>query len=240
MQETSATYKRLLAAGAPKVVQTIIAGVTYGPARIESATIRSAMLLPDTLIGNCIAKELHLRLRDAGSGFNIPRMASIQMRYRLQNPDVVSDYSEWIPKGVYFVDTRDEGNGVLSIDAFDPMLKTNVSFTGSGDQGFWPRSDVTIVAQVASRIGVTVDERTYAILTRGYQIQYPGYGNGAYTMREMLSQIGIAYGGNWIITDQNQLRLIILGDIPSDQSNYLVTQTGDYIVIGGYRILVSR
>lgn len=173
----------------------------------------------------------------------IPRMARIQMRYRLAGlPDIVGGRpSEWISKGTFFVDTRESSNGVLTIDAYDAMLKAEQPFTTSGDQGGWPRTDnMAMVDEIASRIGVIVDPRTREIITKHYEIGYPGYGEGAYTCRDVLGFLGSAYAGNWIITDEDKLRLIRLGDIPSNTTNLLITETGDYILIGGDRILVSR
>ena len=234
MQPISLLYRQLLAANAPKEVQAIIAGTVYGQDKIVSANSKAALMDKAATIGNCVAKELTLVLRNPGE---IPRMAQIQMRFRLNNG---TQQSEWIPKGTFFIDTRDEGNGVLSIDAFDPMLKCDQSFTTSGEQGTWPRTDVTVVNQICSRIGVTLDSRTAAIITAGYTIQYPGFGEGAYSMREILGFIGSMYAGNWIITDENKLRLLVLGDMPDDTTNLLITEYGEYIVMGGYRIRVSR
>lgn len=250
MQPTSETYKALLAAGAPKQYRALIYRTTssynvYDNTKIVSASTRAAMLDSKLTIGNCIAKELHLVLRNLTGMPIIPRMAQIRMQFRLN--DGVTQ-SEWLPKGTFFIDTRDESyGGVLQIDAFDPMLKAEQSFTQPGNQGNWPRSDITVVNQIASRIGVTVDARTVAIITNNYQIPYPGIvledgtqktGNGAYTCRELLGYIGTMYGGNWIITDENKLRLIVLGDIPAGDTSLLVDQYGDYITIGGYRIIV--
>lgn len=234
MQPISLLYRQLLAANAPKEVQAIIAGTVYGQDKIVSANSKAALMDKAATIGNCVAKELTLVLRNPGE---IPRMAQIQMRFRLNNG---TQQSEWIPKGTFFIDTRDEGNGVLSIDAFDPMLKCDQSFTTSGEQGTWPRTDITVVNQICSRIGVTLDSRTAAIITAGYTIQYPGFGEGAYSMREILGFIGSMYAGNWIITDENKLRLLVLGDMPNDTTNLLITEYGEYIVMGGYRIRVSR
>lgn len=242
MQQTSETYRALLARGAPKQVRCNIYtstggdGHTYDQPNIVSATSRSSMLGDGTFIGNCIAKELHLVLRNVPDP--IPRMAKIFMEFRLYESN--SAYSEWLPKGTYFVDTRDEGNGIIRLNCYDPMLKCDVSFTQPGDQGNWPMLDTDIVSEIAERIGVTLDARTPPIMNKRYEIGYPNYGESAYTMREILSHIGAAYGGNWVITDENKLRLIVLGDIPADSSNYLITQDGEYITIGGYRILVSR
>lgn len=234
MQPVSILYRQLLAANAPKEIQAIINNVVYDQTKIVSASSKAALMDKAATIGNCVAKELNLVLRNPGE---IPRMAEIRMQFRLNNG---TQQSEWIPKGTFFIDTRDEGNGVLSIDAFDPMLKCDQSFTTSGEQGTWPRTDITVVNQICSRIGVTLDSRTAAIITAGYTIQYPGFGEGAYTMRELLGFIGSMYAGNWIITDENKLRLLVLGDMPDDTTNLLITEYGEYIVMGGYRIRVSR
>lgn len=234
MQAVSALYRQLLAANAPKEFRAIIAGVTYGQDKIVSASSKAALMDKAATIGNCAAKELNLVLRNPGE---IPRMAQIQMQFRLNSG---TQQSEWLPKGTFFIDTRDEGNGVLTIDAFDPMLKCDQSFTTSGEQGTWPKTDITVVNQICSRIGVTLDARTAAILTAGYAIQYPGYGEGAYTMREILGFIGSMYAGNWIITDENKLRLLVLGDMPDDSTSLLITEYGEYITMGGFRIRVSR
>ena len=234
MQPVSILYRQLLAANAPKEIQAIINDVVYDQTKIVSASSKAALMDKAATIGNCVAKELNLVLRNPG---DIPRMAEIRMQFRLNNG---TQHSEWIPKGTFFIDTRDEGNGVLSIDAFDPMLKCDQSFTTSGEQGTWPRTDITVVNQICSRIGVTLDSRTAAIITAGYTIQYPGFGEGAYTMRELLGFIGSMYAGNWIITEENKLRLLVLGDMPDDSTSLLITEYGEYITMGGFRIRVSR
>lgn len=231
MQQVSATYNALLSAGAPKEFQAVIAGVVYTQDKIVSAYSGAAATATPATVGNCVAKSLNLVLRNPGS---IPRMAQIQMRYRLNNG---TTQSEWLPKGTFFVDTRSEGNGVLTLVAYDAMLKCDQDYATSGEQGTWPKRDLQVVNEICARIGVTLDPRTAAIITSGYMVPYPGYGDGAYTMREVLGFIGAAYAGNWVITDQNTLRLLMLGDIPPE-TNYLITELGDFIVIGGYRILV--
>lgn len=231
MQPVSATYETLLAQGAPKEVRCIIAGTTYTQAKIVSATIRAALFDKAATIGNAPAKELNLVLRNYGS---IPRMAQIQVQFRLNDG---TTQSEWLPKGTFYIDTRDEGNGIISITAYDAMLKADQNYTTSGNQSGWPKTDLQVVQNICSRIGVTLDSRTQAILTGGYQIPYPGFGEDAYTMRELLEFIAQMYAGNFWINDMNKLMLVGLGDYPPE-TNYLVTENGDAILIGGYRILV--
>lgn len=231
MQTVSETYAALLAAGAPKECRAIIAGVTYGEDKIVSAVTKSSFQDIAATVGNCIAKELNLVLRNPGE---IPRMAQIQMQYRLNDG---TTQSEWIPKGTYFIDTRDANGILLDIDAFDPMLKCDQDYTQSEEQGEWPKYDYQVVNEICTRIGVTLDSRT--VLNKYYLVPYPGFGDGAYSMRDVLGFIGSAYAGNWVITDENKLRLITLGDFPFE-TFYLVTQNADVIVIGGDRIIVNR
>lgn len=267
MQQTSQLYNSLLAAGAPKEVRALIYWATnsydvyYGyddpnnsnGAQIVSATTRASMLDSSLSIGNCIAKELNLVLRNFAGYHTIPRMAKIAMQFRLNNG---TQQSEWIPKGTYFIDTRDESyQGVLTINAFDPMLKSEQPFTKPGPQGSWPRVDYSnnpqnpgVVNTIATAMGVEIDPRTAAILNKGYQINYPGIvledgvpqysQDGAMSMRQVLGYIGAMYGGNWVITDDNKLRLIVLGDIPKFQA-LLIDENGNYITMGGYQIYVG-
>ena len=58
-----------------------------------------------------------------------------------------------------------------------------------------------------------------------------------YTMREMLGYIASAYGGNFIISDTNDLLFVPLGCLRTE-TYYLVTEGGDSITFGGNRILV--
>lgn len=233
MQATSQTYKNLLAAGAPKEVRAIIAGVTYGQDKIQSASTKAADMDEAATVGNCVAKELNIVIRNPGE---IPRMAQIQMQFRLNDG---TTQSEWLPKGTFFIDTRQlSASGILlQIDAFDAMLKCDQPYMTNGQQGGWPKTDIDVVNAIASRIGVTLDPRVTELMTSAYSVGYPGYGDGAYTIRDVLGYIGAMYAGNWVITDEDKLMLIGLGDIPVE-TNYLVTEDDDYIIIGGYRILV--
>ena len=81
-----------------------------------------------------------------------------------------------------------------------------------------------------------IDSRT--VLNKYYKVGYPGVGEGAYTVREVLGYIGSMYAGNWVINEQGQLRLIVLGDIPPE-TNYLITQDNYRIVLGADRIVLT-
>ena len=60
---------------------------------------------------------------------------------------------------------------------------------------------------------------------------------GDRTAQTVLSHIGAALGGNWYITDAGYLRLVTLNSAPAETS-LLVDEYGDYITLGGVRIIV--
>ena len=151
---------------------------------------------------------------------------------------LAEQFSEWIPKGVFFVSTRakDKRTGSLTITGYDAMLKAESVWLNSDyDTENWPMSQADAVDDIAYRIGVEVDPRT--VLTTAFPVDYPVDENGDLTMREVLGYIAVSNAGNWIITDEGKLLLVKFGDIPAE-TNYLVEEGGFAITFGGDRILV--
>ena len=70
-------------------------------------------------------------------------------------------------------------------------------------------------------------------MNKGYMFPLPL----GYSSREVLGLIAASYGGNFIISDENQLLLIKLGDLPRE-TNYLIDEDGDVIIFGDDMILV--
>ena len=182
-----------------------------------------------------MAKQINLVIRDFGF---IPRMAEIKVYVRLIRG---SYQTSWLQKGVYYIDTReeDESPGTLTIQGYDAILKTEQPFTAEGDQGEWPMDDIDVAREAAERIGTSLDPRTAAFMGRKYKVEYPGFGDEAYTLREVLGFVGAMYGGNWVISDTGLLRLIRLGDVVKP-SFYLTDQDGSPILFGGGHRLVTR
>lgn len=242
MQTTSALYKSLW--GHPNTTvetKAVINGEDYFQDRIFSASVSLETFSDGAAsAGSAVSRELNLVLRDVGT---IPKAAEIKMFSRLVNGLSVS---EWIPKGVYYIDTREQQEGFdkLTIHAYDVIRKTDTTFTNQGEQGLWPMDDIDVVEEIAERIGAKlvdgsrIDPRTTDVITEQYQVQYPGFGDGAYTMREVLGFIGAMYAGNWVTNDVGQLRMLVLGDIP-EETYYLIDEHGSPILIGGDRILVG-
>lgn len=212
-------------------VKLDIAGTEYGHDSIVSAAITGGMF--DTPgIGGAAARQLDIEIYPIGT---IPRQAKICVYVRLT---LGAQASEWIPNGVFFISTRQKNKitGVLSITAYDAMLKAEETWLNSEyDTENWPMPQEEAAADIAARMGVELDERT--VLDESFPVAYPVDENGDLTMREVLGYMAVASKGNWIITNEGKLLLRRWGDGPAE-TNYLVTEHGYAILIGGDRILV--
>lgn len=233
MQATSTLYQTILAdPGHHKEVKVVIAGVEHTQANLIS--VRTGGGLFQTVgIGNAAAREIDMELLPLG---DIPRQAKIEVFVRLVLGESVS---EWLPKGQFFFSTRrkDKISGVLTVKGFDAMLKSERTFVDilSGAEDF-PMAPATAVALIAAAMGVEVDGRT--VLSNAFPVHYPVDQEGDMTMREVLGRLAVANAGNWIITDAGKLLLVPLNSIPPEDVGHLVTETGQYITFGGYRIRV--
>lgn len=223
-QQTSETWKRLW-----KTKNTIreyafdVNGEWYDATEEVTHSVESG-LYEDFGIGNTYSATLKLSL----FADDIPRGAVIKRYVRLRNGDEVS---EWLPKGVFFTNRRSADDNYWTIEAFDIMRKTEVVWTPSQSLNF-PMSMESASKLFAQMIGTTVDSRSQF---NNYTIDYPA---NDYTIRQELQFIAAAHGGNWIVTDEGKLLLVPLLSIPED-TNYLVDEYGDNIIIGGDRILVG-
>ena len=144
--------------------------------------------------------------------------------------------SEWLPMGVYYIDTREttknfDGLDLLILHGYDAMLFAEQMYPATEHD--WPMSDVQVVAEIASTMGVEVDPRTWDVMTSGYEISLPA----SYTMREALGYIAAMYVGSFIMTETGKLRLVTMLELPAETS-YLIDAGGFAITFGGDRILV--
>lgn len=144
--------------------------------------------------------------------------------------------SEWLKKGVFYIDTRsntrnDDGLDILRLHGYDAMMRANKAYANPGIS--FPATDIQVVRDIASIMGVSLDEDTEEKINRGYTVQYPS----GYTMRETLQYIGAMYAGNWIINDFGSLQLICLNDLPPETS-LLTDELGYRLVFADDRILV--
>ena len=202
-----------------------IAGVDYDMTQLSNIRLRHP-LFATFGIGSACSAQLNVSYY---SDVVPAGLESVKIYYRERGSS-----EPWILRGTYIIAETTVRNDMVSLVAYDYMLKTETPYliNGGGDSGDWPRSMTTVVQEIADAIGVGVDSRTNIPST--YQQEYPI----DYTMREVLCHIAAACGGNWIITPQNNLLLVPLAtSMPAETFN-LITEDGSAILVGGVRIRV--
>lgn len=242
MQETSSVYNQIAAGGEYRVETRLLAGskektidsldITFSEKELIKIKTKHGLFLNDALeVGSCVSAEIDVEMLYPTE--EIPRQAKLVPQVRITNGTRVS---EWLNKGVFFVDTRQKKNsstGIqrLVIHGYDSMIKAEQDYPASELQ--WPAKDIDVVREIADHIGVDLDGRTLEIITRSYSVQLPY----EYTCREVLGYIAAMYGGCFVMNESGELRLIVVSDIPVD-TNYLVDENYNAITFGGVRILV--
>lgn len=232
MQSVSALYRSLARdPSARKEARVHIAGRDYGMDTDLVSLSTSGGAFPEADIGNCMSRQIDLVIRQPGE---IPWNAEMQVFARLRSGEQVS---EWLPKGVFFIASRKAVtlSGTLKIHGFDAMLRAGDTWRPS-PYANWPMPQREAVADIARQMGVEVDPRT--VLSDGFPVDYPVDENGDLAMTDILEGIAVCNSGNWVMSDAGKLLLLRYGDIPPE-TNYLVTEYGAAITLGGVKILVG-
>lgn len=157
-------------------------------------------------IGNVIAKQLELSLWNVTIDPSYPLILKVEA--------IASDGTvTTIGKGTYFVDTIEKSpySEYSKVSAFDAILKAEVPYMKSGD---WVETtDYAVALQIANDIGVSLESGTESLLGGSPMTinEVPSIGDNGTTSRELLSVIAIMRGGNFIINDDNELQLVLLG-----------------------------
>lgn len=186
-------------------------------------------------LGKAVAAEIEVEMLFPVA--KIPRMATIRAYCRIFNDSLTSG---WIDQGTFYVDTREitknlYGDDVIKLHGFDAMLMTEQAYVWNLTA---PATDIDVVRDIARQLQFDVDERTVSIMTHGYTVNVEQV--GIYTMREVLAYLAGSYAGTFIISPQNELRLVQL-ITPPGETNYLATEEGGVvyaILFGADRILV--
>lgn len=246
MRTTSDLYKKILEDPNHKAETRLAIGkkvasldslktFIYDSEMFSMSTSKKAFSKEDSgafCIGGCLVGTIDAEMKLPV--VNIPRQAKIVPQVRIC--DQSGNVSEWLDKGVFFIDTREilgKGkNQRLVLTGYDAMLKTEQDYPKSKLD--WPAWDFDVVKEIADYIGVGIDQRTVDTLRGIVQVQYPA----EYTCRETLGFIAAAYGGCFVMNDVGELRLITLRDLRASQGVLLATPQARPIMIGGEAILV--
>ena len=231
MQTTSALYQTILADSNHWFeTKLIIDGVgTFGEGDLFEITRPWSAFDAVPSIGNAVSSEISVKMMMPSTA--IPRMGKMTLYERVCN---ATQQSEWLMQGVFFIDTRSESNNdssykTLTLHGYDAMLKAEQDYPNTNHA--WPYLDTSVVAEIATAMGVSVDSRTNSFLTAGNMIDLPV----GYTMRETLGHIAALYCGNFVISSDGKLLLVPLFGLDSDEwltGNYLADEDGNALTFG--------
>ena len=226
MQDTSSLYNEIIT-NEPHWFETKVEinEVEYNEEDLMSVST-SYQVFSDNQpeVGNCISAELEVKMQSPPDP--VPRMAKVRPYVRVKND---TQESEWIPQGVFYIDTRetthnDDGNDILTLHCYDAMLKAEADYPSTTSS--FPKSDTEVVKEIAKTMGLQstvsettgIDSRTIALMDKNYQI-------------------AAMYAGNWVMNYEGKLRLITLAELPPE-TYYLIDSLFEPITFGGDHILV--
>ena len=205
-----------------------IDGKPYAAQDIVSCEIERNLLENTAEVGNATAAVLTLEI---SQGETIPKRAKVVVQYRLMLDDARTDY---IPKGTYWINTREKDGRYLKLTCYDAMLMAQQDYLGDVTADDWPQQETACVTEIAQRIGVEIDPRSQIGTGDNHQVSMPV----GRTMREVLEQIAAANGGNWCITPAGKLLLVPFagtGDVLPAVSG--APDCGDVQAITGVRVV---
>lgn len=205
-----------------------IDGKQYAAQDIVSCEIERNLLENTAEVGNATAAVLTLEI---SQGEAIPKRAKVVVQYRLMLDDARTDY---IPKGTYWINTREKDGRYLKLTCYDAMLMAQQDYLGDVTADDWPQQETACVTEIAQRIGVEIDPRSQIGTGDNHQVSMPV----GRTMREVLEQIAAANGGNWCITPAGKLLLVPFagtGDVLPAVSG--APDCGDVQAITGVRVV---
>lgn len=205
-----------------------IDGKPYAAQDIVNCEIERNLLENTAEVGNATAAVLTLEI---SQGEAIQKRAKVVVQYRLMLDDARTDY---IPKGTYWINTREKDGRYLKLTCYDAMLMAQQDYLGDVTADDWPQQETACVTEIAQRIGVEIDPRTQIGTGDNHQVSMPV----GRTMREVLEQIAAANGGNWCITPAGKLLLVPFagtGDVLPAVSG--APDCGDVQAITGVRVV---
>jgi hypothetical protein len=184
-------------------IKCLIDSVEYTGAEIFGFGKSGGLISDDFSLGNCVSQAFSITVSEK-SGVTIPKNAKVEPYVRITGD---AGDTAWYRLGVYYIDTRARlDGGKLKFGCYDRMLFADVPFlTGGETLGDYPMPMDTAMTRIYTALGCTLDAR--CTISHTLTIEYPN----DMTMRQVLGMIASAHGGNFCITDEDYLRLVIPG-----------------------------
>lgn len=200
MHQKSELYQEIVADRFHRVeCKLLIDGVEYGENALVSVETENNLFAEEApSCGNAVSGTITAKLRTPNTV--IRTKAKMELFARVTSGELKS---EWIPKGVYFLDTREKQkakNGedtIIVLDGFDAILMGEQEYTPTGN---WPKSDAEVLDEMCWILGVECVWRP----DKNFHIQKPI----GYSVREIIGYIAAMYGGSVTMDDSGKLKFV--------------------------------
>lgn len=214
MKQTTQSYKDIFANPNHWAEhQVTINGVTYGmDAIVKLSTPGQLFDTSGPGIGSAVSREMELEFMPRGT---IPAAAKCVVKTRIGAIDEATGFeqwSTWIPMGEFYIDSRayDETGEVMKVHCYDAMLKTEYVYLDKhmdSDSGAsWPKQAREVYQNISADIGVTGSADVIQAIPASWVMPYPGNK----TARDLLREIAVALGGNFVVNDSGLLACVRL------------------------------
>ena len=214
MISVSSAYNNIITGGGSYEWRITNGANTWTIANLIGGTLTTSMF-DELSVGNAPSAQLDLTLWDVTPDTSSP----LVLQFRAT--DGASTQSAWHTKGTFFIDTVETSpySEETKIVAFDSMLKAEIPFMVSGT---WTAiTDAVVLNRIAQGMGVGIESATSTLIGNNpiTLTTSPNVGINGTTEREMLCAIAAMRGGNFVINNQNQLKLIRPYVSPSNTAN---------------------
>lgn len=196
MYSTSQKYKNYITSSNREFeVIAIIDEVVYGSNEVVEFTIDDMITGSDELtLGTVIPAKLSIKIKTTSS---ISTNAKIAPQIRLNGPD---GYTEWIPMGEFYIDSRQYQNGVWTFNCVDKLITTEQPYVSNLT---YPVAMSDVFEEILNILGIESD----VVINSTFQIPYK---DESISIRDMLSCIASAHGANVKMNREGKLIFVPL------------------------------
>ena len=176
-------------------VQAIIDEVIYGSDEVVEFTVEDMLTGGDELtLGTVIPAKLSIKIKTTSA---IPANAKIVPELRLNG---AQGYTEWIPMGEFYIDSRSYSNGVWIFSCVDKLITTEQPYVSS-------LTYPVAMSEVFEEILEILDIESGVVINSAFQIPYK---DESISIRDMLSCIASAHGANVKMNREGELIFVPL------------------------------
>lgn len=206
MRTFSALWQAYQADPAPTwsyAYQCVIDGQVYTDAEISTFSKAGGLIANDFSLGNFPSIGFSISVIQK-TGVTVSKNAKVEPYVRIVGG---SGNTDWYRLGVFFIDNRKKlSGGKMQFECYDRALFLDIPFLQDGEQlDDYPMQMDTAMARIYTKLGAALDSR--CTISHTMVIEYPN----DMTMRQVAAMIAGAHGGNFIMTDEDFLRLVIPG-----------------------------